>query len=194
MISPETIARVCHEANRALQAAQADPTIAVAAAWDDCGAEMQASAVDGVRAVMGGADSRASHENWVRFKTDHGWTYGLLKDETRKEHPLLISYEELPESQRVKDDLFGAIVQALSPAPPEQRSPEQQARHEQAKARFFTASEHPPVVALRTAIVELGALVDEHVPAGRNKSLALTALEDVQMRGNRGIFAPENLR
>jgi hypothetical protein len=29
------------------------------------------------------------------------------------------------------------------------------------------------------------------VPAGRNKSLALTALEDVQMRANRGIFAPE---
>ena len=42
----ETIARVCHEANRALQVAQADPTIPVAAPWDDCGAEMQASAVE----------------------------------------------------------------------------------------------------------------------------------------------------
>lgn len=37
-------------------------------------------------------------------------------------------------------------------------------------------------------------LVDVVVPPGRNKSLALTALEDVQMRGNRGIFAPEHLR
>lgn len=60
--------------------------------------------------------------------------------------------------------------------------------------RFFTASEHDDVVALRDRIVALGAEIDRRVPAGRNKALALTALEDVQMRGNRGIFAPEYLR
>lgn len=55
--------------------------------------------------------------------------------------------------------------------------------------RYFTASEDPRVVKLRELIVALGAAVDDIVPAGRNKSLALTALEDVQMRANRGIFA-----
>ncbi|UWD83623.1 hypothetical protein NY057_05100 [Curtobacterium flaccumfaciens] len=63
-----------------------------------------------------------------------------------------------------------------------------------ARERFFTASEQPDVVALRDRIVALGAEIDRRVPGGRNKSLALTALEDVQMRGNRGIFAPEHLR
>jgi hypothetical protein len=63
-----------------------------------------------------------------------------------------------------------------------------------AAERFFTASEHEDVVALRDRIVALGAEIDRRVPAGRNKSLALTALEDVQMRGNRGLFAPEHLR
>lgn len=61
-------------------------------------------------------------------------------------------------------------------------------------ARFFTASEHQDVVALRDLIVALGAEIDRRVPDGRNKALALTALEDVQMRGNRGLFAPEKLR
>lgn len=65
---------------------------------------------------------------------------------------------------------------------------------ERAVERFFTASEDEDVVALRDRIVALGAEIDRRVPAGRNKSLALTALEDVQMRGNRGLFAPEHLR
>ena len=63
-----------------------------------------------------------------------------------------------------------------------------------AEQRFFTASDDPRVVALRLQIQRLGALIDTIVPPGRNKSLALTALEDVQMRANRGIFAPEDLR
>jgi hypothetical protein len=61
-------------------------------------------------------------------------------------------------------------------------------------ARFFTASEHEDVVALRDRVIDLGTEIARRVPTGRNKSLALTALEDVQMRGNRGIFAPEHLR
>lgn len=63
-----------------------------------------------------------------------------------------------------------------------------------AEKRFFTASEKQEVVTLRELIQELGTTIDVLVPPGRNKALALTALEDVQMRANRGIFAPEYLR
>lgn len=70
---------------------------------------------------------------------------------------------------------------------------------EQARVRFFTAAAGKPptdlqraeVAELRETIVTLAAQIGEYVPAGRNKSLALTALEDVQMRANRGIFAPK---
>ncbi len=41
---------------------------------------------------------------------------------------------------------------------------------------------------LQEAVTELGYLIEFNTPAGRNKSLALTALEDVQMRANRAIF------
>lgn len=63
-----------------------------------------------------------------------------------------------------------------------------------AEQRFFTASEHDDVVRLRNKIQALAVDIDLLVPPGRNKALALTALEDVQMRANRGIFAPEDLR
>lgn len=109
--SVEEIAQVVHEANRALQRINGD---LVSSPWEECGAEMQASIIDGVRVVQSGATAKQSHENWVRFKIQHGWTYGKAKSEAEKTHPCLVDYEDLPESQRVKDDLFGAIVGALS--------------------------------------------------------------------------------
>ncbi len=63
--------------------------------------------------------------------------------------------------------------------------------------RFLTASGGTPptdeqkhaVAKLQEAIIQVASHIHAFVPAGRNMSLALTALEDVQMRANRGIFA-----
>lgn len=68
------------------------------------------------------------------------------------------------------------------------------AMRDRAIGRFFTASEDDDVVALRRAIVALGVQIELRVPDGRNKALALTALEDVQMRANRGLFSPPAFR
>ena len=108
------IAQVVHEANRAIQVIQADPTIPVGPHWEDLDNETRQSAVDGVHKVaFEGLDPRGSHSNWLRFKEEHGWKYGPVKDEIKKEHPLMVPYDELPESQRVKDELFVAIVNVL---------------------------------------------------------------------------------
>jgi hypothetical protein len=109
------IARICHEANRALQTIQADPTIPVSPAWDDLDHETRSSAIDGVAFLVNtGAGPAESHTNWLRFKREHGWKLGPVKDETKKEHPLMVPYELLPGSQQVKDSLFHAIVTALA--------------------------------------------------------------------------------
>lgn len=113
-MNPESIARVVHEANRAVQVEQADPTISVSPHWDDLDAETKASAIDGVHGVINGYTPEESHHNWVRFKVTNGWTLGPVKDETTKQHPLLVPYDELPASQQVKDSLFVAVVTALS--------------------------------------------------------------------------------
>ncbi len=47
--------------------------------------------------------SKNAHEIWARERMREGWTFGPTRNDQRKEHPCLISYEELPESERVVD-------------------------------------------------------------------------------------------
>jgi hypothetical protein len=47
---------------------------------------------------------------------------------------------------------------------------------------------------LKALILELCTEIQIKVPAGRNQSLALKALEDVSMRANRGITAAEGMK
>lgn len=112
-MTPIQIARVVHEANRALQIEQADPTIPVSPPWDELDDETWDSAIDGVVSVIDGASPEESHANWVRFKREHGWKFGPVKDEAKKEHPLLVDYYDLPHRQKIKDHLFVSIVKVL---------------------------------------------------------------------------------
>jgi len=113
-LDPGQIALVVHEANRALQVIQQDPAIPVGPHWEELDQETRNSALQGVVGVQQGNTPEESHEGWTQFKLDHGWKLGPVKDEAKKEHPLLIPYDELPEAQKLKDKLFVAIVQALS--------------------------------------------------------------------------------
>ncbi|WDH77919.1 hypothetical protein PTQ19_10335 [Microbacterium esteraromaticum] len=78
----------------------------------------------------------------------------------------------------------------------ESKRPEPTAE-DRARARFITASTGQPptdeqrdaVRQLSNLVVELAVAIEELTPRSRNQSLALTALEDVQMRANRAIFA-----
>lgn len=111
-ITPEDIARVCHDANRAWQIATADP--APSPSWDDAPEWQRNSAVDGVRQALAGASPEELHLAWYDFKRADGWSHGEVKDADAKTHPCLVAYADLPEEQRRKDALFGAIVSALS--------------------------------------------------------------------------------
>ena len=68
--------------------------------------------------------------------------------------------------------------------------------HDRITNRFVTArTGQPPteeekraMARLHALVIELAVEIEDSVPVGRNKSLALTALEDVQMCVNRAIF------
>ena len=110
------IAQVCHEANRQLQLIQNDMGISVSEPWETLDRETRESAVTGVENIINGTVKTPieSHDNWLEFKKEHGWSFGIIKDPVRKQHPCYVPYEELPEEQRVKDDLFFAVVRALA--------------------------------------------------------------------------------
>lgn len=106
------IARVCHEANRAVQIITGDP--AVSPPWDDAPDWQRTSAINGVESARVGTRPVRMHELWCEEKRAAGWTYGEVKDAAAKTHPCLVPYHELPEEQKAKDRLFVAIVRALS--------------------------------------------------------------------------------
>ena len=47
--------------------------------------------------------ARNVHEVWARTRIEQGWTYGLTRNDQLKQHPCLVPYEELPESEKEYD-------------------------------------------------------------------------------------------
>lgn len=106
------IARVCHEAVRALQeiAGEESPSLP----GDAGDAEAHAVTLAGIRAIRDGATPEELHATWARTRQAQGWAHGPRKDSRSKTHPALVPYEDLPEHQRAKDAVFIAIVLAMT--------------------------------------------------------------------------------
>jgi ryanodine receptor 2 len=47
--------------------------------------------------------ARNVHEMWATQRLADGWRYGPRRDDARKEHPCLVPYESLPESEKEVD-------------------------------------------------------------------------------------------
>jgi len=47
--------------------------------------------------------ARNAHDIWARQRLADGWRYGPQRDDAKKEHPSLVPYEELSESEKVYD-------------------------------------------------------------------------------------------
>lgn len=109
----ESIARICHQANKALCESQGDNS---QSDWEDAPQWQRDSAIAGVVFNFGNPDApaSASHESWLAQKEQEGWVYGPAKNPEAKEHPCMVPYEELPDSQKAKDHLFKGIVASLS--------------------------------------------------------------------------------
>lgn len=43
------------------------------------------------------------HEIWAQKRMSEGWKHGPARNDALKEHPCLVSYEDLPESEREYD-------------------------------------------------------------------------------------------
>lgn len=103
----EEVAKVAHEANRGIS--EGTPL-----SWDDSTDEIRQSAIDGVQAIVNDPTMtpEKSHNNWMRWKESSGWVFGEVKDEEAKTHPCMVPYNELPEDERVKDQVFVDTVKS----------------------------------------------------------------------------------
>lgn len=44
-----------------------------------------------------------THEVWAKGRMDEGWTYGPVRKDARKQHPCMVPYSELPDSEKEYD-------------------------------------------------------------------------------------------
>jgi hypothetical protein len=47
--------------------------------------------------------ARNAHDIWAQRRIGDGWTYGPKRDDSKKEHPDLVPYEALPDSEKAYD-------------------------------------------------------------------------------------------
>lgn len=47
-----------------------------------------------------------AHDTWARARMDEGWTYGPVRDDARRQHPDLIPYAQLPDSEKEYDRIM----------------------------------------------------------------------------------------
>jgi hypothetical protein len=47
--------------------------------------------------------AKNAHDIWAQRRIGEGWRYGPKRDDSKKEHPDLIPYEDLPDSEKAYD-------------------------------------------------------------------------------------------
>lgn len=131
----ETIARVCHEANREYCQIMGDFT---QVPWMDAPDWQKNSARNGVKHIIENPDATPedSHNMWKAQKEKEGWYYGAVKDIKMKTHPCMVDYDDLPVDQRVKDYIFLGVVKSFLTAEEDARPEEKKFTKE--KAVFVT--------------------------------------------------------
>jgi hypothetical protein len=109
----ETIAKTCHEVNRAYCRAIGDFS---QDSWELCPDWQTESAIAGVEFKLANLEATPTdmHNSWMNAKIADGWVYGKVKCAKAKIHPCILPYAALSSEQQVKDYLFSAVVASLA--------------------------------------------------------------------------------
>jgi hypothetical protein len=122
IISLETVAAMCHAANREFCKANGEETLHKP--WDECTESEKNVSVKAMKELLQFPDlihtspvellSVATWEEWKRSKTAEGWTYGKTKDVVAKTHPCLVdNYDQLSAYEKVKDQIYLSIMKMI---------------------------------------------------------------------------------
>lgn len=109
----DPVARVIHAAIRTWSTAHGQADMPD---WDSAPQWMKDSTFASIAFVLEhpDADAGAQHVQWMEQRRAQGWTYGPVRDEVQKTHPMLVPFDQLPIMEQKKDDLVSAIVKALA--------------------------------------------------------------------------------
>jgi len=123
IISLETIAAMCHAANREFCKAHDEHDLHKP--WDECTESEKNVSINAMRKLFQSNTeallhysaevlSEATWIEWKKSKSAEGWTYGLKKDPIAKTHPCLVSdYSQLSGYEKAKDQIYLALMKMI---------------------------------------------------------------------------------
>lgn len=107
----ESIAKVCHQANKAYCETIGDDS---QVDWELAPDWQKDSARNGVALHLDSdVGPSGSHKSWMKEKLADGWKFGETKDPKAKTHPCLVAFDKLSPMQQNKDILFMNIVKSF---------------------------------------------------------------------------------
>ncbi|UQN06778.1 RyR domain-containing protein [Deinococcus sp. QL22] len=190
-----TLAAIAHEANRHYCQSIGDTS---QPSWDAAPDWQKESAIAGIEGALAGNTPEQQHESWMAEKAKMGTVYAPVKDmdATPPQHPCMVPYAELPAEQQRKDHLYSAVVKAAFGALTSDLNkplPEIKPEPRPASAPKHPFEYQPPTIEQVNQIEEVrGALKAAYetlmtLPSSRERSLAITKLEEASMWANKGI-------
>lgn len=113
----EDIARIAYNLNRAYSLFMSDHSHPL---WEEASEEDKKSTLAGVQYVLADkpdhpCPAEGLHAAWLAYKKAAGWTFGAVKSVERKKHPRMVAWHSLSDKQKIRDIIFGAVVQQLVP-------------------------------------------------------------------------------
>ena len=111
-IPVEEIARITHEAHRALQVWLED--VCPSQPWDTLDPDHQETVINRVRLIQRGFPYDYVHQIWVDKMSSQGWTHGDAKDPYGKRHPCMLPFSELSFWDQQKVVLAFHVVQGVT--------------------------------------------------------------------------------
>ncbi|WP_233205179.1 RyR domain-containing protein [Alkalicaulis satelles] len=83
--------------------------------WDEAEPWQVESTLAAVRFRMAHPDAPpgVQHEQWMEEKRASGWRHGAVRDNARKMHPMMMPFNDLPDTEKRKDVLIQKVVDAF---------------------------------------------------------------------------------
>jgi hypothetical protein len=103
-------ARHAWETNRAFCSALGADTVP----WEFAQHEWRDKMRSTVKFVLDGGTAESKHGKWCENMRADGWSYGPEKNEQYKHHPMLQEWEKLSHTQRIKEELVVASINAMA--------------------------------------------------------------------------------
>lgn len=119
-IQAAEVARILNEMTRLIPR----PDGSLPLHWEELTDEQRNSAIEAVKDITNHDalffelldwEPYLFHDVWVKGNEHDGWVYGETYCPINKTHPCMVAFDELPDSEKFKDEIWATVMRMYTP-------------------------------------------------------------------------------